>query len=69
MNMTIFLEATAVAVIVMLDDYERYVEQTEKAIRWLASRCERGRFGSTQATVLSLKAIVAYDEVRAGTVR
>ena len=63
------IEATAVAVIVMLDDYEKYVEQTEKAIRWLTSRCEKGRFGSTQATVLSLKAIVAYDMARAAKAR
>jgi hypothetical protein len=37
----------------------------EKAVQWLATRCKDGRYGSTQATVLALKAIVAYDASRA----
>lgn len=37
----------------------------EKAIRWIAERCKAGRFGSTQSTILALKAIVSYDALRA----
>jgi hypothetical protein len=40
----------------------------EAAARWLSSRCQGGRFGSTQATVLALHAIVAYDGWCAGSV-
>ena len=31
---------------------------------WLAGRCKQGRFGSTQSTILALKAIIAYDASR-----
>lgn len=31
-------------------------------MRWLLRQCEDGRFGSTQRTILALKAIIAYDQ-------
>jgi alpha-2-macroglobulin-like protein len=33
--------------------------------RWLSSVCDGGRYGSTQGTVLALKAILAYETKRA----
>jgi alpha-2-macroglobulin-like protein len=33
--------------------------------RWLSSVCDGGRYGSTQDTVLALKAILAYETKRA----
>ena len=30
-------------------------------MEWLVSQCQDGGFGGTQATVLALKAIIAYD--------
>jgi hypothetical protein len=33
-------------------------------MRFLADSCQGGRYGSTQSTVLALRAIVAYDQVR-----
>jgi hypothetical protein len=42
-----------------------YTEQVEKARGYLAECCKGGRFGSTQSTILALKALVAYDQTRA----
>jgi len=58
------IETTALAVTAWLRD-ENYAAQTEAAMRWLYSTCESGRFGSTQSTVLALRAIIAYDQARA----
>jgi alpha-2-macroglobulin-like protein len=60
----LLVETTALTTLALLND-PSYVPQVEKAMRFLASSCEGGRFSSTQATVLALKAIVAYDEARA----
>jgi hypothetical protein len=57
------IETTALATLAWLRD-PAFVAPAEKAIRWLASACEGGRFGSTQATVLALRAIVEYDRAR-----
>jgi alpha-2-macroglobulin-like protein len=58
------IETTALAVLAWLRD-ERYAPQVEKGIQFLAECCKAGRFGSTQSTVLALKAITAYDRSRA----
>jgi len=61
------VEATAVCVLAWLEAPESFTPPLEAAARWLASACQRGSFGSTQATVLALHAIVAYDEWRAAS--
>jgi hypothetical protein len=43
----------------------QFTGNVESSIRWLAEVCKAGRFGSTQSTVLALRAIVAYDAARA----
>ncbi len=58
------VETTALAVLAWLRTDE-HAAQVEKAMQWIASRCQRGRFGSTQSTILALKAINAYDAMRA----
>ena len=58
------IEATSLAVLAWLKN-PRYAENVEKSIKYLAEVCKGGRFGSTQSTVLALKAIVAYDASRA----
>jgi len=58
------IETTSVAVLAWLKD-DQFTERTERAMNWLATRCQDGRFGSTQSTILALKAIVAYDAARA----
>ena len=57
------IETTSLAILAWLRD-DTYTEQVEQAILWLTERCKSGRFGSTQSTVLALKAIVEYDKAR-----
>ncbi len=58
------IETTALAVLAWLQN-PRYAANVEKSIKYLAESCKSGRFGSTQSTVLALRAIVAYDKSRA----
>jgi len=58
------IEATSLAVLAWLTN-PRYADNVEKSIKYLAEVCKGGRFGSTQSTILALKAIVAYDASRA----
>lgn len=39
--------------------------QLEKAAQWLIEQCKGGRFGSTQSTILALRAILGYDAAHA----
>ncbi|MFK7790964.1 MAG: alpha-2-macroglobulin family protein, partial [Phycisphaeraceae bacterium] len=57
------IETTSLAILAWLRD-DAYTEQVEQSILWLTERCKSGRFGSTQSTVLALKAIVEYDKAR-----
>ena len=61
---SLVIEATALAVLAWLRE-PAYAGAVERAMKYLASTCESGRFGSTQSTVLALRAIVAYDRARA----
>ncbi len=57
------LETTALAVMALLKAESRYPEQTRKALEWMMNnRGMYGQWGATQATVLSLKAFLAYIE-------
>ena len=58
------IETTALATLAWLRD-PAYAGNVEQSIRWLAEACKAGRYGSTQSTVLALRAIVAYDKSRA----
>jgi hypothetical protein len=58
------IETTALAASAWLHN-SSYTENVEKAIKYLAEVCKAGRFGSTQSTILALRAIVAYDAARA----
>ncbi len=58
------IETTALAMTAWLRN-PAFVENVERGIRYLAEVCKGGRFGSTQSTVLALRAIVAYDQSRA----
>jgi hypothetical protein len=54
------IETTALAVLGWIHD-PLYVSNVEKGIKWIIESSRNGRFGSTQSTVLALRAIVAYD--------
>ncbi|CAM9326156.1 unnamed protein product, partial [Phaeothamnion confervicola] len=59
------VETTAIAVLAWLGrPGGKYVGPVEAALQWLAGACEDGRFGSTQGTVLALKAILAIELAR-----
>jgi uncharacterized protein YfaS (alpha-2-macroglobulin family) len=58
------IETTALATLAWLSDIE-YIDFADKGIRYLAAVCQGGRYGSTQSTVLALKAIVAFDKAMA----
>jgi uncharacterized protein YfaS (alpha-2-macroglobulin family) len=58
------IETTALATLAWLRD-PAYTANVELAIHFLADSCENGRYGSTQSTVLALRAILAYDKARA----
>jgi hypothetical protein len=58
------IETTALAALAWLKD-PSFTANVEKAIRYLAEQCKAGRFGTTQSTILALKAIIAYDQSRA----
>ncbi|MFZ6731341.1 MG2 domain-containing protein [Undibacterium sp. Ji42W] len=56
------IETTSLAVLAMLKA-DGHLEQARKGITWLqANRSGFGQWGATQATVLALKAIIAFDE-------
>ena len=58
------IEATALAALAWTSDVD-YIDHADAAIRFLAGACTSGRYGSTQSTVLALKAIVEYDKAQA----
>ena len=58
------VETTSLATLAWLRE-PAYAGNVELAIHFLADSCEGGRYGSTQSTVLALRAIVAYDKARA----
>jgi hypothetical protein len=62
------VETTSLGILAFLRS-PSHVASSEKAMRWLLQRCKAGRFGSTQATILALKAIVAYDAAHARPLR
>ncbi|WP_224364821.1 MG2 domain-containing protein [Hyalangium versicolor] len=64
MGETLQIETTALAVLSWLRE-PSYAGNVERSMKFLASSCEGGRYGSTQSTVLALRAIVAYDKARA----
>ncbi len=58
------IETTSLAVLAWLRDRE-FAGSVEKGVRYIVESCKGGRYGSTQSTVLALRAIVAYDKSRA----
>ncbi len=58
------IETTALATLAWLRD-ANHTANVERSVKWLAEQCKGGRYGSTQSTVLALRAIVQYDKQRA----
>jgi hypothetical protein len=58
------VETTSLAALAWLRD-PAFTGQAVKATQFLSTACQDGRYGSTQSTVLALRAIVAFDRARA----
>jgi hypothetical protein len=58
------VETTSLAALAWLRE-PAFMGQVVKAMQFLSTSCQDGRYGSTQSTVLALRAIVAYDRARA----
>ncbi len=58
------IEGAALATLAWLREPE-FSGNVEKSIKFLADSCKAGRYGSTQSTVLALRAITTYDKQRA----
>ncbi len=58
------IETTSLAILAWLKTGDEFAPQVENSMRFLAALCKSGRFGSTQSTILALKAINAYDKAR-----
>jgi len=57
------IETTALSVLVWIHEPEAFAMNARKAVDFVAARCKNGRFASTQATALSLMAIVEFDRI------
>ncbi len=57
------IETTSLATLAWLRE-PKFAGNVEQTIKHLASSCDGGRYGSTQSTVLALRAIVLYDKAR-----
>jgi len=62
---SLLIETTSLALLAWLKDDAQWAAQVETSMKWLFERSQSGRFGSTQSTILALKAINAYDQARA----
>jgi alpha-2-macroglobulin-like protein len=58
------LETTALSVLAWMRE-PSYAPNVEKGLKWIVESNKSGRFGSTQSTILALRAIVAYDNAHA----
>jgi hypothetical protein len=63
-GLSLRLETTSLAALAWLRSPD-HTAALEKAMLFLLESCKGGRFGSTQATVLTLRAVLAYDAARA----
>ncbi len=62
---SLLIETTSLALLAWLKDDVLWAGNVETSMKWLFERSQSGRFGSTQSTILALKAINAYDQARA----
>jgi uncharacterized protein YfaS (alpha-2-macroglobulin family) len=58
------IETTSLAALAWMGD-PHYAGEVQRAIQFLADSCKGGRFGSTQSTILALRAITTYDQAMA----
>src|SRR6185295_19304865 len=54
------IETTALSVLAWMRE-PSYAANVENGLKWIVESNKSGRFGSTQSTIVALRAIVAYD--------
>lgn len=45
---SLLIETTSISILTWMNNDEKYAGYVERGMRWLASRCKDGKFGSTQ---------------------
>jgi len=60
---SLIVETTSLAILAWMKDYSSYIKPVADALKFIHSQAKSGRFGSTQASILALKAIVSYDKM------
>jgi hypothetical protein len=58
------IETTALSVLAWIREPD-FAANVHKGVKWIVESNKAGRFGSTQSTILALRAIVAYDAANA----
>jgi hypothetical protein len=58
------IETTALSVLAWMHE-PTYAANVQKGLKWIVESNKSGRYGSTQSTILALRAIVAYDKANA----
>ena len=58
------IETTALSTLAWMKEKD-FMGNAQSSMKYLADSCKGGRFGSTQSTILALKAIVAFDQASA----
>ena len=58
------IETTALSVLAWMHE-PSYAASVQKGLKWIVESNKSGRYGSTQSTILALRAIVAYDKANA----
>jgi hypothetical protein len=51
----LLIEASSLAILAWIKGDTKFRPNMEQAMQWVASKCQDGRFGSTQSTILALK--------------
>lgn len=64
-GVALLIETTSLWMLGAMRNEHGMRDRVDKAAQWLLSNCDGGRFGSTQSTILTLKAIVKYEQARA----
>ena len=62
------IETTSLATLAWLKGPASYRENAQRAIDWIVGQRQDGGFGSTQATILALKALVEHSRVKSSAV-
>ena len=62
-GLSLQIETTSLAILAWMNNYSENYEFVDRSVNWLLASCSDGRFGSTQATILALKALIAVSKL------